>query len=182
MHWKCYYKYQVFINWVVISIDYLKCFDRIEHIALTGALKFFNFGDNVIRWTQILYRNSMSKVINNGHCSEPIYLSRGVKQGAPCSSYFFLICAEILAILLRSHKHIEGFNIGEFKKLFGQYADDMDIYCKNSKKNLEYLDHLLSNFCKNTGLKINYDKTTVYRIGSLKEAKSRNLHHQRYAS
>ena len=52
-------------------------------------------------------------------------------------------------------------------KLFGQYADDMDIYCKNQKETLQNIQSTLNNFCAQSGLKINYDKTTLYRIGKV---------------
>ena len=58
-----------------------------------------------------------------------------------------------------------GLKINKFKKLFGQYADYMDLYCKTNQKNLDEVQSTLSAFCKISGCKINYDKTTVYCIG-----------------
>ncbi len=40
---------------VIISIDYEKCFDRLEWSAVCGALKYFNFGPNFISWVKLLY-------------------------------------------------------------------------------------------------------------------------------
>ena len=77
-----------------------------------------------------------------------------------------------MAILLRKNERIEGFGIANFKKLFGQYADDMDIYCKNNKNNLKEIDMDLSEFGHNTGLKINYDKTTIYRMSKNNKSKA----------
>ena len=98
-------------------------------------------------------------------CPPPVNVMRGCKQGAPASPYYFLICAEILAIQLRTNKHITGFRIKEFEKLFGQYADDMDIFCEPTQQNIDRIQDALSAFCAISGCKVNYEKTTLYRIG-----------------
>ena len=157
---------------LVISIDFCKCFDKIEKVAITGALTYFNFGQGIHKWIDILYTNSTSKVINNGLFSPPISIERSVKQGGPLSPYLFLLIAEVLAIELRKNSHITGCYVGEIKKLFGQYADDMDLYCKNNKTNIEYIDSIMTNFCHQTGCSINYEKTTIYRVGKYNEAVS----------
>ena len=150
---------------LVISIDYEKCFDRIEKASLISALEFFNFGESYRKWTELLYNGSESCVINAGNCSKFFPVTRGCKQGAPNSAYYFLVITEIVAILLRNNSRIEGIKIGDFIKLFGQYADDMDIYCKNKKTNLHEIGLVLSEYCKKSGMKINYEKTTLYQIG-----------------
>ena len=157
---------------IIVSVDYQKAFDRVEIESLLGAIAFFGFGEYVYNWTQIFYRNATSYVVNNGMISKPFNVTRGVRQGAPCSAYYFLICAELLAIQLRKNEQIEGFKIGDFKKLFGQYADDMDLYCKDKENNLKIIMQILKDFCANTGLKVNYDKTSLYRIGKPKDDKS----------
>ena len=74
---------------MILSIDFLKCFDRIDISALLNSLRYFNIGEEFIRWTSIIYQNSTSSVINNGNFSESFKITRGVKQGGPCSAYFF---------------------------------------------------------------------------------------------
>ena len=150
---------------VVISVDYEKCFDRIEVQSLLGALDYFGFKQKILGWTTILYNGAKSCVINSGHCSKWFNVTRSVKQGGPCSAYYFIICAEVLTILLRKNENIDAFHMGDFKKLFGQYADDMDLYCKPTKKNIDNIFDTLNHFNKNSGCKINYEKTTMYRIG-----------------
>ena len=108
--------------------------------------------------------------MNHGNLTEEIIVSRGCRQGAPCSPYYFLICAELMAIKLRNNQKIEGFNLRDFKKLFGQYADDMDLYCKPTQKNIDNIQAELSAFCKISGCAINYEKTTIYRISQDNEA------------
>ena len=56
-------------------------------------------------------------MINNGLCSRSFRLEQGVRQGDPLSPYLFLVAIEILALSLRSSRHVVGIKIGndEFK-------------------------------------------------------------------
>ena len=85
---------------LILLIDYEKAFDRIETKSLIAALEYFEFGEYVVNWTKIFYKDAKSYINNNGFISREIKIERSVRQGAPCSAYYFIICAEILAILL----------------------------------------------------------------------------------
>ena len=49
----------------------------------------------------------------------------------------------------------------------------MDLYCKDTEKNISEISRTLSAFCNMSGLKVIYDKTTIYRIGSCKESEAK---------
>ena len=73
----------------------------------------------------------------NGHLSEWFYLQRGCRQGDPLSRYHFVICAEILATLVRQHDGIRGITIGNVEFLVSQYADDTAFILDGSVESLE---------------------------------------------
>ena len=73
------------------------------------------------------YKNSQSWVIVNGHLSDWFYLHRGCRQGDPLSPYLFIVCAEILAALIRNNENIKGIKTGNAEVLTSQYADDTSI-------------------------------------------------------
>ena len=52
---------------IVLSLDFVKCFDKCSFSILHGSLSFFNFGEIVKVWTQILYRDFSVKIQNNGY-------------------------------------------------------------------------------------------------------------------
>ena len=56
------------------------------------------------------------------------------------------------------------------KKILGQFADDMDMYLWGNENTINAAISIIKFFEKNSGFRINYDKTALYRIGSLKEA------------
>ena len=74
---------------VVLSLDFVKCFDKCSFKILHGSLDFFGFGRIVKEWTTILYKGFSVKVQNNGHFSDKIMIEKGVHQGGCCSSIYF---------------------------------------------------------------------------------------------
>ena len=113
---------------VVLSLDFVKCFDKCSFTILHGSLDFFGFGNIVKKWTKILYKDFSVIVQNNGHFSSSIRINKGVHQGGCCLSIYFLVIAEILSLALRSNEKIEGITLAELKNILNQFADDMDIF------------------------------------------------------
>ena len=155
---------------LIVSLDFAKCFDRVEFGILHGSLKYFQFGQVIQKWTHILYSNFNVRIQNNGHFSDKIEIKRGIHQGGCCSSLYFLIVAEILALELRSNPHISGIVINSIKNVLNQFADDLDLFSENRKTSLEAIFQTLEFFKSQSGFSISYDKTTVYRTGSLRFA------------
>ena len=155
---------------VVLSLDFVKCFDKCSFSILHGSLKYFKFGQIVQKWTEILYRDYTVKVQNNGYFSQQLNIHKGVHQGGCCSSVYFLVIAEILALSLRRNEDIDGLTIREIRNLLNQFADDMDIFTFCNKKSLDAIFLELENFRKQSGFTLSYEKTTLYRIGSLRHS------------
>ena len=113
---------------------------------------------------------SQFKIQNNGHFSKRIPIEKGVHQGGCCSSIYFLIIAEILAIALRGNEDIEGISIRNIRNILNQFADDMDLFSLNKESSIKAILQELNNFKEHSGFTVSYDKTTLYRIGSLRHS------------
>ena len=68
-------------NLSVISLDFLKAFDRLGWDFIYLALEKFGYGENFIHLIKVCYNNIQSKIKINGLLSDPFTLSRGVRQG-----------------------------------------------------------------------------------------------------
>ena len=121
----------------------------------------------------MIYTDYTVRVQNNGYFSDPINKKQGLHQGGPCSSLYFLVIAEVLAILIKQNKEIKGIEINEILNLLNQFADDLDIFSTADENSIKQIFNTLDFFYLQTGLKINYDKTTVYRVGSLRKSNAR---------
>ena len=155
------------IEALLLSLDFLKCFDMINHSTITGSMEFFNFPPYMVEWIRIIYKDFKVNVLNNGHFSKRIKIGRGVHQGGPCSSLLFLICAETMALLIKNHPDIKGIPVEEMKHLLGQYADDADMFLLKNQKSLDSVFLTLERFRQLSGFTLNYDKTTILRIGAM---------------
>ena len=84
-------------NLSVISLDFLKAFDRLDWDFIFLALEKFVYGKNFIHIIKVCYNNIQSKIKINGHLSDPFTLMRGVRQVYPLSMLLYIIAAEVLA-------------------------------------------------------------------------------------
>ena len=153
---------------LILTLDFEKCFDKIEHQAIIGALDYFNFGPNFKQWVSILFKDLMVRTQNFGFLSSIIYKTRGCNQGCNISPFCFLICGEVMLRKLKSNPKIEGIEMENgMKNLIAQFADDTTLFIKFDHVSLEEVTKTLSYIEAQTGLSINYDKTQIYRIGSI---------------
>ena len=68
--------------------------------------------------------------------SEFFSVQRGCRQGDPLSPYIFLLCAESLALMLKSNEDIQGIKIGGEEYKLSQFADDTTILLDGQEKSL----------------------------------------------
>ena len=86
-----------------------KAFDTVSWKFIEKkTLKYYNFGDSIIKWISIFQKGAESCIIQNGFISEFFYLKRGCRQGDPISPYIFILCAEILGKMIRNNNDIRG--------------------------------------------------------------------------
>ena len=157
---------------IVVTCDYLKCFDRVEHDCIHKSLEILGFSKILSKYIKILYTGFKLKVQNNGYFSAKINVTRGIRQGGPASNAIFLAIAELLAVALRNDERIEGVYVKEILRFLNQYADDMDMCMKFNEKSLNSALEQIKLFHRSTGFLLSYEKTTIYRIGSLCDSKA----------
>ena len=80
-------------------------------------LEFYNFSYLFIEWVKLFYNNIVSCVTVNGHLSDWFSIHRGCRQGGSLSPYIFIICAEILAVLIKTNPSISGIKVGRYRIL-----------------------------------------------------------------
>ena len=152
---------------ILLALDFEKCFDSIAHKSLMSAMRYFNVGEYLISWIEMLYKDFELCVINNGKWSTYFKQMRGVHQGSPLSGPVFLYVAEILAHKVIENKKIKGIKIGDnIEEKITQYADDTNMWSTHNEESVNAIIDELEIFYKNTGLKVNYEKSVIYRIGA----------------
>ena len=94
-----------------------------------------------------------------------------VDKETPLSPYLFILCAEILAALIRNYKAIKSIKMETTSFVISQYADDTTLILDGSKKSIENCLKVLKQYGYISGLCINMDKTKLIWIGSKKNSK-----------
>lgn len=116
-------------------------------------------------------QDEIHKLINKGVISKVQHttgVNRGVRQGDPISSYIFLLCAEILNILIENNKSLEGIVIGNKEYKISQFANDTTLILNGKKSSLNEALEILKYFAKISGLEINENKCKTVWIGCKK--------------
>ncbi len=118
-------------NIILLSIDFEKAFDSLNWNFLFAALKHVNFGDKIIQYIKMLYKNIESTVINNGNTGDYFRLERGVRQGCSLSAYLSILAIEVLANKIRFEKDIKGININNKTIKLSMLADELTLILTN---------------------------------------------------
>lgn len=90
------------------------------------------------------------------------------KEDDPLSPYIFILCAEILAEMVRSNSNIKGIVVSDHEFKLSQYADDTTLLLDGSERSLRHALMTLKLYASFSGLNINVEKTKVVWIGSMK--------------
>ena len=113
---------------LLLCIDFEKAFDFLSWTFMHKVLKAYGFGESLCQWIVTFYKNIKSTVIVNGNTSEWIKIERGCRQGDPVSQYLFILCAEILSIMIKEDPIIKGIKIRDTEHKIIQFADDTLLF------------------------------------------------------
>ena len=159
----------------IVSIDFEKCFDRIEHESIYAALRYFNFGENFVAWSKIFFTEFQLFMQNAGFLSDLFIKACGVNQGCNYSLFCFNICSEIMSHLIKNNPYIKGVKVakGAVERVITQFADNTALSLVYEESRVNAALATLTCIESNTGLKVSYEKTCIYRIGSLRNSDSK---------
>ena len=158
---------------VLLLIDFEKAYDSISFKFINKALKFLNFGEDLIRWINILLNNFKAVINHCGNVSDSFIIERGCRQGDPIACYLFIICIEFLAHKLREDEEVKGFEVEGCPHLLEMYADDLSLFLSPKAESLRKVVKILDNFYKISGLKISVNKTKAVWFGPNFDSASR---------
>ena len=118
--------------------------------------------------TRILYANFQICTLNYGYISQWFSPSRGLFQDNPAAGTYFLLVIKILGENIRENPLIEDISISGYNFKSVQFADDMNLFSLFLQQSVREIINTLMKFKVNMGLKLNYEKGFVCRIGSAK--------------
>jgi hypothetical protein len=173
------------IKGAMICVDQSKAFDSVDHQYIEKVFRFFNFGGRFISWLKTIGTNRKACVIlGSGKKSDLFDLLKGTAQGDCPSPIIYNICAQILIFKIELSEDIrklpifnpDPINLQNIDANFNlesnlettkneSFADDSTTFTYCEYGDLYALKTILESFAAISGLKCNFEKTTVVRIG-----------------
>ena len=160
---------------LILAADFEAAFETISWYYLNAVLKEMNFGEYFRQLVNLLYlnQNNFSRILLNGFLGEKIYMHKGIRQGDPVSGFLFDIAVEILSKQISQSKNLTGIKVNTNTEIrVSQYADDTILFLDGTKRSLNGTAIELMKFSTQSGLKVNWDKTTCLPLGGLSPVKA----------
>ena len=104
-----------------MTTDIENDFDLHNHTFLISVLEKFGFGKTFIDQTKIFLNEQKSCVINGRITTKYFKLEKGARKGNSVSAYVFILCLEILFMLIKNNKNIERIKMFENTFLYTAY-------------------------------------------------------------
>jgi retron-type reverse transcriptase len=126
-------------NYLIISIDAEKAFDKIQHHFMIKALRKLRIEGKYLNIIKAIYDKPTASIILNGEKLKPFPLKSGTRQGCPLSPLLFNIVLEFLARAIRQEEEIKGIQTGTETVKTNLSADDMILDLKDPKNSTQKL-------------------------------------------
>ena len=162
---------------LLLCLDFQKAFDSLDWSFLHKSLIAFGFKEDICKWIRTFHTNIKSTISINGNITDWFTVSRGCRQGDPLSPYIFIICAEILAIMIRENNLIKGITVNNIEHKIAQYADDSEVLLEGDRRSFEETINTLDKFGSASGLQLNASKTVSVWLGSKTNSNVRYMQH-----
>jgi hypothetical protein len=154
---------------IILKLDFEKAFDTVENELILQVLSYRGFGPKWLGWVRNILQSGTSSVLLNGVLGKTFHCKRGVRQGDPLSPLLFVLAADLLQSIINKARQ-QGLlqlplteNYGQYFPIV-QYADDTLLILEACPRQLFFLRAVLNSFATSTGLKVNYNKSSMYPI------------------
>ncbi|XP_026459405.1 uncharacterized protein LOC113360071 [Papaver somniferum] len=156
---------------ILCKIDMEKAFDIVNWNFLFIILQRHDFGEKWISWIRWCVTSSHLSILVNGSSTEKFKPTKGLREGDSLSPYLFLLVVEILSKLLNDaveRGQLSGFQVVENGSIIShlQLTYDTLVFIDASAEEVRRLLIILEVFETLTGLKLNFDKSTMISVGA----------------
>ena len=152
---------------MAIILDLQKAYDRVSWDLIHTVLLHLGFNEVFSNWVVYCISSVTFKILVNGGKTDKFRPSRGLRQGDPLSPYLFILGQEILPRML-DHR-LRQSNIKGIKTSKGgrtithvMYADDIVLFSKTTKKDVETISEILEKYSLWSGQLVNRSKSSIF--------------------
>jgi hypothetical protein len=146
---------------LVLKLDFAKAFYSVDWACLARVMEVCGFPEQWCRWIASILETSKLVVLVNGNPGPWFNCKRGLRQGGPLSPYLFLLVADVLQMMIKQEPRIKHPAAADLPCPVLQYVDDTLILLAADSQSLIALKDTLDSFSAASGLRINFDKSTM---------------------
>ncbi|KAJ4437581.1 hypothetical protein ANN_17726 [Periplaneta americana] len=147
----------------LLSIDFNKAFDRMNHLYLQRVMKHFCIPEKFVNAISSLYDSAYSKIQVNGFFTKRIPIASSVRQGCPLSMCLFAIGIEPL--IRMSHNILQAGRATCNMFTIRAYADDVVILLRDEDECTK-LPQILHTYSMASCAQINVQKSSLLPLGN----------------
>ena len=140
----------------------MMAFDKVDHGFLFRVLRRMGVDESIVRTIETIYDKISTKLLINGHLTENISVTRGVRQGCPLSPLLYAIYLEPVLRYIDNEQTIEGISCPAIPRpvKYLAYADDVLILSRHLSS-VQTVFKLFEKFELFSGSSLNVNKTKV---------------------
>ena len=155
------------VGYMALKIDLEKAYDKLEWNFIRVMLTRANIPEDLIDIIMSCVSSVSTSIMVNGEALDPIYPSRGIRQGDPLSPYLFILCMDFLGQLIEekcSLKEWQPVRASQGGPAFSHllFADDLVLFAKVDYANVAAIREVLDVFCGVSGQTISEAKSRVF--------------------
>lgn len=155
------------VGYMALKIDLEKAYDKIEWSFIKKMLVRINLPTNLIDIIMSCVSTVLTSILVNGEAIDPIFPSKGLRQGDPTSPYLFILCMDYLSQLIEEKceaKHWHLVKASQNGPAFSHFlfADDLLFFAKAYIQNNLAIREVLDEFCSILRQTISEAKSRVY--------------------
>ena len=143
---------------IVELLDFCKAFDSAEHWAILETLENYGIDTEIVEVVRSLLAASVSEILVADSHTDPIHITRGVRQGDGLSPLLFLLF--INPLLEQIQKSGLGYKVKDTCIPAQAFADDFGLITSTTQE-ARSLHELTVNFCQKNHLDINVLKSAI---------------------
>ena len=147
---------------MILLIDAEKAFDKVQHSFMIKTLSKVGTEQALLNIIKAICERPTANIILNRQKLKSFLLKSGSRPAFTLSPFLFNIVLEVLDRAIRQEKEIKGIPIGKKETNLSLCADDMIVYRENLIYSTKKLLHLINEFGKTSGYKVNIQKSKAF--------------------
>ena len=168
------------VGYMALKIDLEKAYDKLEWNFIRVMLIRANLPEDLIDIILSCVSTVSTSIMVNGEALDPIYPSRGIRQGDLLSPYLFILCMDFPGQFIEEKcnmKEWQPVKASESGPTFSHllFADDLVLFAKANHANCTAIREVLDVFCGVLGQTISEVKSRVYFSPNVDDATKETL-------